>query len=382
MIVFKTFLKILNKNKYLVIFYSLLILIMGYYNMQFDSSSINFESSKPNIYYRNYDNSKLSEDFISYIKENSNYVELGDKEEDINDAIFFRDINYYIEIPSNYMSLLIEGKNPELYIKTTNDYMANLEDRIVNRYIRLVSFYKNQVKDENEIINLVRKNLNSDVHIDFTSKSDTSMLTSMTRYYNFANYSIIASLVFIISIILNAFNNEKIFKRTTISSMDYKKYSKYLILSNLLLTFVLFLVYTLFSYFLVGNLIFSLNGIICIFNMLIFIICSTTFAILLGNLIKDKNALGGVVNVFAVGTSLLCGSFVPVEFLPDIVLTIGHIFPSYYYINSNNIAKEMEIFNFNSFSPILINYLVLFIFTIIFIILSIVVIKKNRQTRG
>ena len=98
--------------------------------------------------------------------------------------------------------------------------------------------------------------------------------------------------------------------------------------------------------------------------------------------IKDKNALGGVVNVFAVGTSLLCGSFVPVEFLPDIVLTIGHIFPSYYYINSNNIAKEMEIFNFNSFSPILINYLVLFIFTIIFIILSIVVIKKNRQTRG
>ena len=356
MIVFKTFLKILNKNKYLVIFYSLLILIMGYYNMQFDSSSINFESSKPNIYYRNYDNSKLSEDFISYIKENSNYVELGDKEEDINDAIFFRDINYYIEIPSNYMSLLIEGKNPELYIKTTNDYMANLEDRIVNRYIRLVSFYKNQVKDENEIINLVRKNLNSDVHIDFTSKSDTSMLTSMTRYYNFANYSIIASLVFIISIILNAFNNEKIFKRTTISSMDYKKYSKYLILSNLLLTFVLFLVYTLFSYFLVGNLIFSLNGIICIFNMLIFIICSTTFAILLGNLIKDKNALGGVVNVFAVGTSLLCGSFVPVEFLPDIVLLIGHIFPSYYYINSNNIAKEMEVFNFNNFSPILINY--------------------------
>ena len=380
MTVFKAFLKILNKNKGTIIFYTLLLIGISYLNFSTLESSRNFEQVKPKIHIRDNDNSILSKDFVDYISENSEIIEIKNYGEALDDAIFYRDISYYINIPENYFDDLINSREPTIEIKKVNDYNATFADRFLNRYIRLVDFYKNREQSQEEIVKLVRSNLENTVDIQMTTKLDSIGLLKLAAYFDFANYAIIASLVFIISMILNSFNDMKIHRRITISSMNYKKHNIYLLLSNLLLSFVLFIIYVIGAYLVVGDIVFTYHGLVCVINMGIFIICATTMAILIGNLITNRNAIGGLINVIALGTSFLCGSFVMQSYLPSSVLTIGHIFPSFYYIEANDLMTKIENFSIDSLSPIIINNLIVIGYTIVFIILNNIVLNKKRKT--
>lgn len=124
---------------------------------------------------------------------------------------------------------------------------------------------------------------------------------------------------------------------------------------------------------------FSLNGIIYILNLFVFTICALSIAFLIGNLVNNKNAINGIVNVVALGSSFLCGAFVPAQFLPDTVLKIAHILPTYYYINNNEIISKFETLSIDNIKPIAINILIMFIFTIAFVVITNIISKKKSK---
>ncbi|HAB66502.1 MAG TPA: hypothetical protein DCE23_03945, partial [Firmicutes bacterium] len=162
-------------------------------------------------------------------------------------------------------------------------------------------------------------------------------------------------------------------------NMNDKKYNIYLLISNSIFAFILWLLYVIISFIIVGKVMFSIHGLLYIINSFIFCLCSLTIAFLIGNLMNNKEAINGLVNVIALGSSFLCGSFVPVEFLPDPVLKVAHILPSYWFINSNNLIKTIEVINKDSLTPFITNSIILIIFSFIFIILSIIISKHKRK---
>ena len=94
-----------------------------------------------------------------------------------------------------------------------------------------------------------------------------------------------------------------------------------------------------------------------------------------------KNAVNGIVNVVALGSAFICGAFVPVQYLPENVLKFAHIFPSYWYINSNELLSSIDIINTSSLRPIFINMIVIIAFSILFIVLNNIVSSKKRKMR-
>ena len=124
---------------------------------------------------------------------------------------------------------------------------------------------------------------------------------------------------------------------------------------------------------------FTTHGLIYIENSFIFTICAVTIAFLIGNLVNNKNAINGIVNVVALGSSFLCGAFVPMEWLPDSVLKIAHILPSYYYISTNEALKELEVINLETLKPILANMGILLGFAMGFVILRNILSKKKEN---
>lgn len=75
----------------------------------------------------------------------------------------------------------------------------------------------------------------------------------------------------------------------------------------------------------------------------------------------------------------MCGAFVPMEWLPDSVLAIAHIIPTYYYISTNEILKTIETFNLETLKPIITNMAIMIGFAIIFIVFTNIVSKKKRK---
>ncbi len=380
MTVFKTFLKILNKNKFIIILYTLFLIFFGGFNMQTSESNINFVASKPDIMIVNYDEEKgITKDLIKYIEENSNVVDLKNNEDAINDALFYRDVNYVVYIPKNYNKDFMDGKNPEIEIKSTGDYQSSFAEMLLSRYIKVANIYQKSINSEEELINKINETLSKKSEVKITSKLDTNILSKATFYYNFANYSIMACLIYVICLILASFKDIKIQKRTIISSTNYKTLNRQLLLSNSLFSIILWMIYVVLSFILVGDIMFSIHGIFYLINSFVFTICATTIALFIGNIVSNKNAISGIVNVIALGSSFLCGAFVPMEWLPDGVIKIAHILPSYYYISSNEILKTLEIINFDTIKPILLNIIIILSFSIVFIILTNIVSKRKQK---
>ena len=380
MTVFKTFLKILNKNKFIIILYTLFLIFFGGFNMQTSESNINFVASKPDIMIVNYDEEKgITKDLIKYIEENSNVVDLKNNEDAINDALFYRDVNYVIYIPKNYNKDFMDGKNPEIEIKSTGDYQSSFAEMLLSRYIKVANIYQKSINSEEELISKINETLSKKSEVEITSKLDTNILSKATFYYNFANYSIMACLIYVICLILASFKDIKIQKRTIISSTNYKTLNRQLLLSNSLFSIILWMIYVVLSFILVGDIMFSIHGIIYLINSFIFTICATTIALFIGNIVSNKNAISGIVNVIALGSSFLCGAFVPMEWLPDGVIKIAHILPSYYYISNNEVLKTLELINLNTIKPILLNIIIVLSFSIMFIILTNIVSKRKQK---
>lgn len=380
MTVFKTFFRIVNKLKPTIILYTALLIIFGAVNMKTSDNNINFVNSKTDILIINQDvNKGLTKNLIDYMKKNSNIVKVENNEEKINDALFYREVSYVIYIPKDYRKNVLLGKNPKLDIKKTDEYDAHLSEMMLKRYIKLQNIYNKEAGSEDELITLINDNINDDVNVKITSKVDTSKTYNIAYYFNFASYSILAIIIYIVCLVLCSFKEESISKRINISSINYKSHNNKILLASIVFSSIVWLLFVIIGVTIVGDIMFSIRGLISIINSFIFTFCALTLSILISSLTNNKNAISGIVNVIALGSAFLCGAFVPAEYLPDSVLNFAHILPAYYYINSNDLLKNIDVINISSMHPIIINMVVIIIFSILFIILNNVVTRRKRK---
>lgn len=380
MTLFKTFWKIMNKYKGTVILYTSMLIIFGGINMNSNNNSIEFTSSKPSIIIVNKDENKgITKNLIDYLKDNAKIIENVNTEDEINDSIFYRETNYVIYIPKNYRIDTLNGKNITLNIKSSGDYYSSLEELKLTEYLKVQNTYIGIFNNEQELINNINNTLKSNSNIELTSKLNESELSNISRYFSFASYSIMAVIMFIVCLVLTSFKETNVNKRIVISSMNYKEHNKLLFISSLLYSIIVFILYVIIGLIMIGKPLLNLRGLIYIFNVFIFTITCLSLSLLICSLIKSKDAVNGIVNVLALGSAFLCGAFVPSEWLPKSVHSLGHIFPAYYFINNNDLLKEIEILNITNLKPFIINVVVMLIFTLIFIVLNNIATKKKRS---
>ena len=192
MTVFKAFLKVLNKNKFPIILFMGLLVLFGGINLNSNDKAGAFEESKPKILILNEDkDSKITNNLVSYIEENSRKVKLKDTEEARNDALFYRDVSYIIYIPEKYGEDFKNGLNPKIKIKSNNDSNASYAEMMLSKYIKVANIYQKNIADEDDLIAKINETLAKNTTIEKVSKKDTTSIVRAAFYYNFMYYSIL-----------------------------------------------------------------------------------------------------------------------------------------------------------------------------------------------
>ena len=376
MTVFKTYWKIVKKNIGIIILYTVMLLVFGTMNLKANKNSFEFISSKPDIIIVNNSSGIITDNLISYLKTNANVKNITD-ENDIDDAVFFRDANYVIYIPKEFENKIQNGKEFNIDIKTNNSYDSYIASELLNRYLDVFSKYMNLYNDKILAIQKLDNTLNKKASVVIESKTNLNSKTSL--FYNFSSYSIMAIVIYIICLVLSSFNDEKISKRTNVSGMSYKTFNNYLYISSFTFTFIIFIVYLILSFLILKSSILNINGILYGLNMFIFFIVSFTIAILISNLVKSKGAISGVVNVISLGSAFLCGAFIPVKYMPSFALKIAHIFPTFYFIDNNEYIASIQNFDKASYDFVLKNFIIMTVFIIFFLILNTLVTRLKRK---
>ena len=376
MTIFKTYWKIVKKNIGIIILYTVMLLVFGTMNLKANKNSFKFISSKPDIIIVNNSSGIITDNLISYLKTNANVKNITN-ENDIDDAVFFRDANYVIYIPKEFENKIENGKEFNIDIKTNNSYDSYIASELLNRYLDVFSKYMNLYNDKILAIQKLDNTLNKKADVVIENKTNLNSKTSL--FYNFSSYSIMAIVIYIICLVLSSFNDEKISKRTNVSGMNYKTFNNYLYISSFTFTFIIFIVYLILSFLILKSSILNINGILYGLNMFIFFIVSFTMAILISNLVKSKGAISGVVNVISLGSAFLCGAFIPVKYMPSFALKIAHIFPTFYFIDNNEYIASIQNFDKASYEFVLKNFIIMIVFIIFFLILNTLVTRFKRK---
>lgn len=379
MTVFNTFWKVINKYKGTIILFTVMLVTFGGINTTSNNSTVDFTNSKPDIIIvNNSGNNDLTKNLISYLEKNTNVKDVKNTEEARNDALFYREVNYIIYIPKDYQKDVLSGKTPEIDIKTVGDYNSSLAEMLLTRYLKIQSIYAKNISTEQELITAINKNLSKTSEVTITSKVDRAKTSRVSRYFNFASYSAMFIIIFVICMVLSSFHTKTIKKRTIISSMNYKTHNKYLLRASFIYSIIVWLLFMLLGTILFSNTILSLRGLVYALNLFIFIFTSLTLALLLSTLIDNKDAVNGIVNVISLGSAFLCGAFIPTEWLPETVIKISRIFPTYWYVNSNDLLASLQTINMTSLNQVIINMIVMLVFALIFIIINNLVSKKKQ----
>lgn len=399
MIIFKAFLRILNKNKGILITYSLILIIFSLFSLKSNESTVNFAATKPDIYIINHDinsngqSSVLSESLVNYLAERSNLIELNQASEQstssaeqtaatnhadeqirthaaLDDAIFYRHVNFALEIPTNFETDFLTGQNPAIVYKSSGDYNASLAAMNLSRYLELANAYLLLDLDAPALASQVASTLSSETPVELLSHADSGGLARAAYYYNFMNYPLLVGCIFMICLVFLSFRDSKISSRLAIGAIPQAKINRILLGANLLFAFALWGVYVALSFVVVGRPMLSGQGMLLIFSSFIFTICVVALAFLFANLIKSRNVLNGIVNVVGLGSSFLCGVFVPLVWLPDSVRVIAHALPSFWYVSANDRIVELESFSWKNLLPVFGCLLVVLIFALAFVILT------------
>lgn len=379
MIIFKTVFKILNKLKGNLILYTVILLAITLFNTT--SGNMNhYEATKPDILIVNKDrNNEITKGFVSYLKEHATLkdIDINDQEK-VDDALFYRDISYVVYIPENFGKDLINDKNPTIEYKSNGNENASFTQMLIEKYIKTVKLYKEHYQGD-ALNQKVKHVVNQKTKVKLNTALDSSKLNQVNVYFNFLNYALLAGGVYCMTNILASLNQDSVRKRTMMSSFSYRKYSWIVFASLSLAAFIVWLAYMVISFILFKDTLVSGNGVAYILNSFIFAICSLSIGFLIGNITHNKQAIGGIVNVVALGTSFLCGCFVPASFMPDYVLKMAHILPTYYFVQNNEIIKTLEYFKLETLQPLMLNGTVILGFTLGFIILTLLISKRKQR---
>ena len=391
MIVFKTFWRIMKRYWWIVFIYVAILTSLSVINLK-TAPVTDFVDTKPEITIVSQDPSDLAtkpftKNFLNYLSKNTKIIDL--KESETTDALFYQKISMILYLPEDLESKIISGQKITLDYRTSGNYTAELSKNLIKRYFELqrteILESRNSSKeqsnilseDSEKIISSLNQRLDQSPTVRLASKNATN-LSKIAAFFNFASYTIMAIILYVTCFINASFNKSPVKKRTMVSSLHLKKYNFSLLLANSIFAFSVFVLLTTLSFFVLGDIVLTPFFIFEILNILLYTLAALTLAELVSTFNLSRDAVSGVVNLLSLAPAFLSGAFVPTYFLPSFVLTIAHIFPTYWFIDTNNKIATMTEFNFSSFLTILPNLLVLVLFSIIFIIGNLILAKKKR----
>ena len=381
MTVSRAFWKIALKNIGTIIMYTVILVMFGTMNMSASNTTVEYEALKPPIVVFSHDeNVGMTKSFMEYLEKNTE-IKTGYEDDDrLKDALFYDQVVLALEIPENFHQDITFGYNPEVKMRSSSGYAAELGKVVVSRYLTTATAYSKLHLSEEELAKRIATTLEKETKVEIKSKVDSAKYSKATRYFSFANYTILACVITIICLIMISFNRLSVRKRNLVSSIELSKMNRILLRNCCMYALAVWAFYVaLGTIVLGGEVMFSVYGLVYIINALLFCGCATTIAFLISQLVSSSGAVNGLMNVVALGSSFLCGAFVPAEYLPASVLGFAHILPSFYYIDTNNRVMSLESFDLASLWPIILNMLIMVGFSVAFIIATNIISKKRQK---
>ena len=347
MTVYKYFMKTAIGQKWVILGYTMIFLILSILNgADTQTKEIAFVETSLNIGIVDKSNSNLSNELIAYLGEGNIVTEIKDDMEYIKEQIFLQVIDAVVLIPEGFQSK-VESKEKSIEIIRDEKRMGPMQ--IENQINKFLVFSNASYRDGKFNLEKVKGALKEEVEVqvlqaDKYSKNKGANIW-FKYYFNFTSYIIIAVYVAVIGLIMTEFNSKNIQDRMKISPKKFLNFNIEIYLGQLTIGILITGIFILGSIVLKGKYIPEVDFIKYVVNISIFSFAILCFTFLINNLTTSRFVINGISTVASLGTAFISGVLVPQEFLGTKVLGIAKFFPTYYFvkINETNIESLLDV---------------------------------------
>lgn len=384
--VFKLSMQIIKKNltSMLIYFFIFIAITMLFATQNTQKHDEIFSENKVNVAFIAEEDTPLIEGFKKELSTYANFVAVKDNKEALQDALFFRSMEYILRIPKGFTNSFLNGDEIIQLEKTTIPLSSSSTylDITVDQYFNTARLYIDGIP------NITHEQLVKNLHEDLSYRTPVEFQNIETaennhyfaqNYFNYLSYSIFSILILGMSTVIIVLNNKDIKRRNSCSPISSMRMNFEFLLFHLCFTVIAWAVmlvfYFIFDYKNSG----TINTIYFMLNSFIFTLCASSISFLIGNILKNQNSLSAITNVVTLGPCFISGVFVPQEFLSPSVLKIASFTPTYWYVKANRIISNATQFNNIQMKPMWIAILVQVAFTIAFLSLAMVLKKKRSQ---
>lgn len=380
MTTYRAILQILKKNKgSLLLGIIIMVVITIFYAGQLTQDAEELTGAK--IAVLSEDDSAIEKSFVDYLGKQHTIVKMKDtSQKSLDDALYFDEVEYILEIPKDFSAKLSKGEAVKLASKTRPaTFSQSLVDTTINNYLNTYLTYQKQLPNlsQKELLQKTKTTLSKDGKVHFDSsyhKKKQQKVTGQT--YNLLAYGMFLAIFSGYAAVNLAFNREEIQRRNSCSPVSRRKLSRKISTGNLAYAVFCWIIFLAFVLFITKGSFDQVMGYF-VLNTVAFFAAIVSFSILITSILQNEDAISGINNIFIMGSCFVGGVFVPSEFLPNAVNKIAAFTPTYWFAQNNELIGKTVDFNQSFTDKFLFNSGVLLAFAAAFWVIHLITMRER-----
>ena len=335
--VFKAFLKVLKKNSITAIVFIgvfLLVAVMMSANKADVGVTVEVRMSVFDE-----DGTPESEKLTEVLGKKFDIKDIRNDRETITDMLYYESIGYALVINKGYSEKLAAGETDGLFsaYHLHSSYKEVIAEQVVNDYAAAVSAYVSAGIPLSEAIDYAGNDLltETDVTIERFDEGSKDYPSDFAAYFRYLPYILISAILSALCPVLMIMDRKDLRYRTNCSSIRQNSYTLQIFAGGAVFVLAVWLIFMGVGMYLYGGM-FRGNAWTAVLNSALFALITAVTAVLVASIISTQNILTLIVQVLGLGSSFICGIFVPQYALSSGVLAVGRFFPAYWYVKLND----------------------------------------------
>ncbi len=379
MTVFKTFFKMAKKYIGNLIMYTAIFLSITLFIANNNEATVeNYTGSAVRVAVFDEDNSDLSKGLTDYLNIQHELVTIENDLDAIRDALYIRKAEYVITIPKGFEASVLAGSEENLLevYKLPGSVTAQFVDLSINSFLNTYGAYLAGGFTAAEAYDKTLQTIDAESEVAFYNKETVNDTPKIHYYYLYLPYALISITILCIGPMLIGFSRTQVKDRVNCSRISSFKKNMSLLCASSIYTLALVLFYFIISLILYSADVTADTILLRFINVAVQAFVCLAFAFLFSLLTKNVGLLSMFSNVFGLGSSFLCGIFVPREFLSDSVASFGRFLPAYWYINVEDALCNLTT---EAYSTITTGYLVQVLYGVAVLVIALVIGQYQRR---
>lgn len=326
----------------------------------------------------------LAHGLENYLRETSNVVTLPHTRESLQDALFYRRVEYVAIIEKGFSEAFMHGLDPVIHkVTAPGSTSSHYVDLQINRFLNTIKLFSetSNGQSQEEVVAKANHILTSESKIRLNYLEHPEDPDPMINFY-FRNlaYPLSALIISGISATMLAFNRPNLYMRNLATPLPRKRRNLQLLAGHGVYAFGCWFIFISLSIIYYGPELLKL-GLIHLYalNSLAFTFVCISLGFLLGDNTKSYNSQAGAVQIISWGMTLLGGVTVDLNFMSQSVLTVAKFLPTYWYVVANGAISDLLV-SPASISPIWQGILIQLGFAIAIILVTLF-LRKERIIR-